>query len=250
MCGGTIPARNVLNTVNGLSPRVRGNLRLQQPGFGAARSIPACAGEPPQNFVVDANNGVYPRVCGEPAGGHETSAGAGVYPRVCGGTATSSRTTSPSTGLSPRVRGNPYWSHNRGRCRRSIPACAGEPETNVLKVMENAVYPRVCGGTGRGPSRRSEEKGLSPRVRGNPPPAGRAGLGDGSIPACAGEPRCPRSLSRPCGVYPACAGEPVLPSIVESPATVYPRVCGGTSDRDPDRAEQIGLSPRVRGNPP
>ena len=51
--------------------------------------------------------------------------------------------------------------------------------------------------------------GLSPRVRGNLVGRGHGDVGDGSIPACAGEPPCGVSRSH-------CGG-------------VYPRVCGGTS---------------------
>ena len=72
-------------------------------------------------------------------------------------------------------------------------------------------------------------KGLSPRVRGNPRRARDADVSGGSIPACAGEPRRRRVLA--------------------GPARVYPRVCGGTAScRRPFRTRP-GLSPRVRGNP-
>ena len=50
-----------------------------------------------------------------------------------------------------------------------------------------------------------------------------------SIPACAGEPRCP--------------GESVWRQ------TVYPRVCGGTTVTLTESVFSAGLSPRVRGNP-
>ncbi len=70
--------------------------------------------------------------------------------------------------------------------------------------------------------------GLSPRVRGNPLPAGHR-LPDGrSIPACAGEPH--RNV-------PAHRTE-----------VVYPRVCGGTWGSVLFRSPPEGLSPRVRGN--
>ena len=72
-----------------------------------------------------------------------------------------------------------------------------------------AVYPRVCGGTCELEPGTAALAGLSPRVRGNPGPGRGGDTGDGSIPACAGEP-CRggngRGLRR-----------------------VYPRVCGGTA---------------------
>ena len=143
VCGGT-SARHVVTAMGaGLSPRVRGNPRKPTSGRvyprvcggtrgvviqenrpacagdhrGASGSIPACAGEPPQELAKRLK----------------------VYPRVCGGTDTGSATLWSSNGLSPRVRGNPMG-------RRSIPACAGEPPRPGSCGTER-VYPRVCGGT-------------------------------------------------------------------------------------------------------
>ena len=73
-----------------------------------------------------------------------------------------------AVGLSPRVRGNrqPLLVAQIGD--RSIPACAGEPLTNAGHDDLWQVYPRVCGGTIRGPDGNGWWLGLSPRVRGNP----------------------------------------------------------------------------------
>ena len=51
-----------------------------------------------------------------------------------------------------------------------------------------AVYPRVCGGTASPLRVSASIKGLSPRVRGNRIGSLAEANGDGSIPACAGEP--------------------------------------------------------------
>ena len=107
VCGGTRPTRRYSAPGLGLSPRVRGNLRAARPRCGRARSIPACAGEPRRG-----QNG-YPD--------HQ------VYPRVCGGTGIAVRSNRVSTGLSPRVRGNPAAAGTTATCAGSIPACAGEP---------------------------------------------------------------------------------------------------------------------------
>ena len=48
----------------GLSPRVRGNRSASSNPTSGARSIPACAGEPPLNAEATADFKVYPRVCG------------------------------------------------------------------------------------------------------------------------------------------------------------------------------------------
>ena len=110
----------------------------------------------------------------------------------------------------------------------SIPACAGEPMTDVIRGCKGKVYPRVCGGTMNEHLHRTGAWGLSPRVRGNLPGGPAEPLHEGSIPACAGEPcRGPARWSVP---------------------RVYPRVCGGTNSTGERLAVNRGLSPRVRGN--
>ena len=151
-----------------------------------------------------------------------------VYPRVCGGTSSTDRRTVIAWGLSPRVRGNPIRRTVQRRERRSIPACAGEPQGKPEMDARQRVYPRVCGGTHRPESRGPRNCGLSPRVRGNPPARKPRPPKLRSIPACAGEP-------------PRCRGSPWS-------MWVYPRVCGGTSEPDPHHGNGYGLSPRVRGN--
>ena len=132
-------------------------------------------------------------------------------------------------GLSPRVRGNRCRIARPAEPTRSIPACAGEPRNAPESSRVRQVYPRVCGGTTLTMKVSRKRTGLSPRVRGNPGGRHTGRKYKRSIPACAGEPPkglCPAKLS-----------------------PVYPRVCGGTRARPADRKPQIGLSPRVRGNP-
>ena len=127
VCGGTYVDGGRRLTVDGLSPRVRGNLaRLRLQGLGC-RSIPACAGEPPPPGLRRTPGPVYPRVCG------------GTKPRRLG--------IGPLRGLSPRVRGNRAPPAARSPGARSIPACAGEPAGGSASRCPCAVYPRVCGGT-------------------------------------------------------------------------------------------------------
>ena len=188
VCGGTVIYIGEPKDDWGLSPRVRGNPIVDLRQIPRRRSIPACAGEP---------------------GFHSAAmAGAGVYPRVCGGTEFGTDTHSVLQGLSPRVRGNPAGGGCVIAARRSIPACAGEPEAFRRRGDSAGVYPRVCGGTRHHPVPPRGFSGLSPRVRGN---LTQVGAGQGalrSIPACAGEPRA---------------------VILSSPVVrVYPRVCGGT----------------------
>ena len=74
----------------------------------------------------------------------------------------------------------------------------------------------------------------------------------GSIPACAGEPLLPQA---PAGqiirVYPrVCGGTVCRCCRSRAGRTVYPRVCGGTLHATYARViPDMGLSPRVRGNP-
>ena len=74
--------------------------------------------------------------------------------------------------------------------------------------MNCTVYPRLCGGTGDSPKPKQGCEGLSPPVRGNPRHPQVERLPEGSIPACAGEPK-------PLGWDDWREG-------------VYPRLCGGT----------------------
>ena len=208
MCGGTGRGIELRTASRGLSPRVRGNLRVVLTHPPQIGSIPACAGEP---ALGTAFNGV-----------------AGVYPRVCGGTVAGRGLRAPGWGLSPRVRGNPGVADGHQVVKRSIPACAGEPGGLVSAFGAPRVYPRVCGGTQEDFLHRWQRRGLSPRVRWNLSYCISGNRGRGSIPACAGEPdRLDRS--RIC-------------------RAVYPRVCGGTLQPVGQAAFDEGLSPRVRGN--
>ena len=193
---------------HGLSPRVRGNLKGWSCHTCLLRSIPACAGEP---VIIDF-------IAEHPA----------VYPRVCGGTAPEFLARGKAGGLSPRVRGNRHQAQGWQRWRRSIPACAGEPQSSLKLPGCMEVYPRVCGGTGWNSGNKIMARGLSPRVRGN---------------LAHDEPGPVRLRS-----IPACAGEPLGPVSIAPPPGVYPRVCGGTVFLSRMMPAAAGLSPRVRGN--
>ena len=148
---------------------------------------------------------------------------------MCGGTTSALAAMAATSGLSPRVRGNLVGDGDPVGVEGSIPACAGEPRTGLGRLRRRWVYPRVCGGTYLGVLQTRRRQGLSPRVRGNLQLIALDQTYWGSIPACAGEPRVP------------VAGR--------NRARVYPRVCGGTGRALPMPRLQVGLSPRVRGNP-
>ena len=197
-CGGTKPSAEESVSAQGLSPRVRGNPAASWTDGTGDRSIPACAGEPMP--------------------GRAQKTARWVYPRVCGGTEYPYLLIDQDWGLSPRVRGNQTSRRGTCACRRSIPACAGEPANPFFRFSQAQVYPRVCGGTDEWQNMTAAGVGLSPRVRGNHPNCRIATKLLGSIPACAGEPI-------PGCRYPAATG-------------VYPRVCGGTG--------RISTSPSTR----
>ena len=168
VCGGTHLYQRHVRPRQGLSPRVRGNLLVHLLSGYGARSIPACAGEPPSGA-----NALDPRW---------------VYPRVCGGTAHAAHKHEAAPGLSPRVRGNLRAVGGRRRALRSIPACAGEPRSSFQAAGGSRVYPRVCGGTIDSAMLSMCASGLSPRVRGNRRDVAVIPVQHRSIPACAGEP--------------------------------------------------------------
>ena len=269
VCGGTRLYGYAQLLIMGLSPRVRGNLGLNDAGLALTGSIPACAGEP--------------RCRGR---GRRLGT---VYPRVCGGTPARGVPNDRPIGLSPRVRGNLLGQRPCAPAPGSIPACAGEPVRCLAFRSQCRVYPRVCGGTVVLKVALWSGEGLSPRVRGNHAHAKGVVTVKGSIPACAGEPDCgrlgqvgdgvyprvcggtevwegdsygtcglsprvrgnllrPLRLRRHAGSIPACAGEPGIRGIRGRWFWVYPRVCGGTDAMAVTLTLEQGLSPRVRGN--
>ena len=127
VCGGTWIDAGYHAFIEGLSPRVRGNLGGNACTPPRVRSIPACAGEPSALRA----RGTFGRV----------------YPRVCGGTLSSSTFHTNRKGLSPRVRGNRLCYPRPRQLVPSIPACAGEPYWRSCSSRTVRVYPRVCGGT-------------------------------------------------------------------------------------------------------
>ena len=150
------------------------------------------------------------------------------YPRVCGATRFLALKTRSNGGLSPRVRGNPSSKDRALALRGPIPACAGQPQVRTQRGQRNRAYPRVCGATQSKEERLQHQRGLSPRVRGNPHVRIVVVLTVGPIPACAGQ---PLRAWAPC-----------------TRATAYPRVCGATRRGTPVPRPAPGLSPRVRGN--
>ena len=212
----------------GLSPRVRGSPRRWAGPGGRCGSIPACAGKPHREERLAYGFRVYPRVCGE------------------ADTCESNRRN--AMGLSPRVRGSPVGVNRRTIMPGSIPACAGKPSPLCLLVLDNRVYPRVCGEAGQGSDWNGPRRGLS-RVCGEAMDARSiASVVPGLSPRVRGSRyRCDRSGSRG-GSIPACAGKPRVILMRRGRYRVYPRVCGEAASACMIARPSAGLSPRVRGS--
>ena len=152
----------------GLSPRIRGNRDKVLVSPQIIGSIPANTGEPAQLAESGPTTKVYPRE----------------YGGTCGSPAYSTHTT----GLSPRIRGNPQVDRHQIARIGSIPANTGEPFIGLRRWSDRRVYPREYGGTASASEPRSSVTGLSPRIRGNRVFAHACLLVVRSIPANTGEP--------------------------------------------------------------
>ena len=172
--------------------------------------------------------GLSPLARGNPHRGAGQTRGVGVYPRWRGGTAFLWWRNHECQGLSPLARGNRATHVARRRAKRSIPAGAGEPILEAMRLDEETVYPRWRGGTAFCFAAVSASRGLSPLARGNPPVLPARSPCKGSIPAGAGEP-----------------AQETAP--LESPP-VYPRWRGGTTSGVGKPYLPWGLSPLARVN--
>ena len=212
----------------GPSPRVRGTPSRPRASRPCPRSIPACAGNPRPASDAIKRPGVHPRVCGEP------------HFRL----PLSGRRSGPS----PRVRGTPGRASARPGRRRSIPACAGNPSRHARQSVFPAVHPRVCGEPSAEQPEDCHAPGPSPRVRGTRIQLRQQPIGEGSIPACAGNPwhpPCPRPRRR---VHPRVCGEPRAGLVRDAPGSRSIPACAGNPWRPrAHRPRRPGPSPRVRG---
>ncbi len=192
----------------GLSPHARGNLIVKAAKDPFIRPIPACAGEPQQQWVQ--------------------SYRLWAYPRMRGGTAGVLMPALVLTGLSPHARGNRHIHCGCNLLHGPIPACAGKPIQAVSSVTSTGAYPRMRGGTQINFAIPYFFKGLSPHARGNRLDQLVNGRFGGPIPACAGEPIEPHEVVIIGWAYPRMRGGTVLGFLL------FPRV--------------LGLSPHARGN--
>ena len=170
----------------GLSPRGRGSLIAVRLSFVGSGSIPAWAGEP----AATASRMIVARV----------------YPRVGGGAVPATPITAATAGLSPRGRGSLTPATATHLAAGSIPAWAGEPNSQWDEYERHGVYPRVGGGANEYGSPTFRSWGLSPRGRGSRSVLEPAVALSGSIPAWAGEPASAPPRRSAVWVYPRVGG--------------------------------------------
>ncbi len=133
-----------------------------------------------------------------------------------------------SWGLSPPTRGSQDRWEGDSKKDGSIPAHAGEPLPVARNPHSGQVYPRPRGGAISADRMSKMYAGLSPPTRGSRLHLARHCRLRRSIPAHAGEPRCP------------------CPT--DTPPKVYPRPRGGARCRVGLPAARYGLSPPTRGS--
>ena len=173
------------------------------------------------------SSGSIPAHAGETAIAVWSFVARGVYPRTCGGNPGVRRDSRNLLGLSPHMRGKPTTSPEILMPLGSIPAHAGETESEYPAPLFIRVYPRTCGGNSSATNGVPAYLGLSPHMRGKLRHASPSQLPKGSIPAHAGE-TAPGDAS-------------------PRRSWVYPRTCGGNSATGNFRFIVKGLSPHMRG---
>ena len=176
-----------LRRIRGPSPQARGSLDVVEPPSRAAGSIPAGAGKPLVPPLLADQLGVHPRRRGE---AHMQIT---PHPHVLG--------------PSPQARGSRPTTPTSHRTTRSIPAGAGKPRSRRRPAAPRWVHPRRRGEATPDAMLDPDSSGPSPQARGSR-------VGDDlhhprlrSIPAGAGKPGRPASLSRRSRVHPRRRGE-------------------------------------------
>ena len=227
VCGELGPWSAEASANAGSSPRVRGTLARRRRSTGRHRFIPACAGNSPIRAHAATSGTVHPRVCGE------------LILRC--------QLDSSPVGSSPRVRGTLGAPRRRCRCRRFIPACAGNSWSCPRPPSPRPVHPRVCGELILRCQLDSSPVGSSPRVRGTRAPRAVSPPSRRFIPACAGNSRAAREVRRALPVHPRVCGELVNSPRGVCPARRFIPACAGNSTRCARKSPPKPVHPRVCG---
>ena len=132
---------------SGLSPRLRGSEPTMTLGEILDRVIPAPAGIGRLSAAIAVAMTGYPRACGDRTSSHSSS--------------------SPTCGLSPRLRGSGGGARQPVGAGRVIPAPAGIGPPRSTAPTSMPGYPRACGDRYGRPPELGTVTGLSPRLRGS-----------------------------------------------------------------------------------
>ena len=171
---------------------------------------------------------IIPACAGQLSLGSERRVAAWDHPRLCGAVCRGTIMAKMLLGSSPLVRGSSEAGVSPNRCPRIIPACAGQFLSPMGGRPHSWDHPRLCGAVGIGGFTRLRSLGSSPLVRGSSAQQIPASVGDGIIPACAGQfmSNCTNmSLTRD-----------------------HPRLCGAVVTRLSFAVVEVGSSPLVRGS--
>ena len=109
------------------------------------------------------------------------------HPRACGANLCRPQIRWMNTGSSPRVRGKPGLHTDRRRCRRIIPARAGQTHARNQCGPGDTDHPRACGANCTTTPPNCTASGSSPRVRGKHVPKRAQNPVGRIIPARAGQ---------------------------------------------------------------
>ncbi len=207
MRGERAPATLPIEASFGSSPHARGTQPLEPCHSLCRRFIPACAGNAWARARQTARCAVHPRMRGERS--------------------MISCAASLASGSSPHARGTPRGPAGRFRCRRFIPACAGNAESHAGPAHPYAVHPRMRGERWRNMMKPRPRPGSSPLARGT----------HGHAPFQYVIPR----------FIPACAGNAARADRFPGLVSVHPRLRGERSWRISSSFVFAGSSPLARG---
>ena len=176
------------------------------------------------------NIGIIPAYAGNTNTQALTALGVEDHPRVCGEHISACWNPFVHLGSSPRMRGTHSHSMVTARQHGIIPAYAGNTEVSMKCWTVPRDHPRVCGEHHAVIIFNFGVSGSSPRMRGTHPREFVAQVGEGIIPAY--------------------AGNTVNHGLAPSRHKDHPRVCGEHSAPQKSHTCKKGSSPRMRGTLP
>ena len=232
---GIIPAHagntlriDVIEYAIGDHPRTCGEhfIRAERACCGKGSS-PHMRGTPWPSAVFCRAPGIIPAHAGNTARHNVSKSPRPDHPRTCGEHLPTASVFHPLTGSSPHMRGTPETSSEAIAVVGIIPAHAGNTNELVNFLGIDKDHPRTCGEHISFFVVSGKVLGSSPHMRGTPKRWPLTGIGDGIIPAHAGN-TCLKSLRR------LATGD-------------HPRTCGEHAALNVEALAAAGSSPHMRG---